>query len=99
MTLLRSSLGNTCLKHVAQYPSYVVEPHRESGQVMQFGQRLPPPCVTHLSVCPWADLLHPGSVHRLPPPCLTHLSVGLLADLVQPSSTQRLQFHVISVLY
>ena len=99
MTLLRSSLGNTCLKQVAQYPSYAVEPHRESGQVMQFGHRLPPPCSMHLSVWLWADLLHPGSTHRLPPPCAAHLSVGLLADLLHPGSVHRLCFRVIHVLH
>ena len=90
MTLLRSSVGNNCLKHVAQYPSYVVDPHRESGQVMQFGHRLPPPCSMHLSVWLWADLLHPGSLHRLPPPCAAHLSVWPWAAFVHPGSMHRL---------
>ena len=94
MTLLRSSVGNNCLKQVAQYPSYAIDPLRESGQVIQWGHRLPPPCDLHLSVLPWALAWQPGSTHRLPPPCATHLPVMPLALLVHPSS---LHVFVISI--
>ena len=85
MTLLRSSVGNNCLKHVAQYPSYAVDPLRESGQVIQWGHRLPPPCDLHLSVLPWALDWQPG----FPPPCALHLSVLPWALFVHPGSMHR----------
>ena len=62
------------MKQVAQYPSYFIHPHLESGQSLQFGHRFPPPCALHLSDLPCALALQSGSLQRFPPPCATHLS-------------------------
>ena len=66
--------------------SYLEEPLGESIQSIQFGQRLPPPCSSHLSVFPIALFVHSGSLQRLSPPCSTHLSVLPSAPLLHQGS-------------
>ena len=87
--MLLSSLGNTRLKQVAQYPSYFELPHLESIQSIQLGHRFPPPCATHLSVFPCALNLQSGSLQRFPPPCAIHLSVLPCALALQSCSLHR----------